>query len=63
MRTFVAVVIGLVGGFIAGIVLSDIIGIVGFLLFDRPVGIKFLSLFCAVVCAIIVPIVAQRRSK
>lgn len=63
MRIFVAIVINLVEGFIAGIVLSDVIGIVGFTLFDRLVGIKFLPFYCAVVCAIVVPIVDQRRSK
>ena len=63
MRTFVAIIVGLIGGFILGSVLSDIIGTVSFVLFDRPVGIKFLPLYCVVVCAFIVPIVDRRRSK
>lgn len=63
MRTFITIVVGLIGGFILGIALSSFIGIIGFTLFDRPIGIKFLPYICAAVCAIVVPLVDQRRAK
>ena len=36
MRTFVVAVVGPIGGIIAGLLLSEIVGVVGFLLFDVP---------------------------
>ncbi len=55
MRTFTVTVLALIGGFFAGIVLSDIIGIIGF----RAVGIRFLfsPYILAITCAVAVPIV------
>jgi hypothetical protein len=42
MRTAGQVVLGLVAGFFAGLVISEIIGIVGVLAFDRAVGFRYL---------------------
>jgi hypothetical protein len=55
VRTFTVSTLALVGGFFAGIVLSDIIGIIGF----RAVGIRFLfsPYVLAIACAVAVPIV------
>jgi Family of unknown function (DUF5957) len=62
MRTVVMIVCGLIGGFLGGLILSELIGIVGVLLFDRAVGIRFLPLYLAVVGAVVAPIVdAQIR--
>jgi hypothetical protein len=47
MRT--VTMVALVGGFFAGIVLSEIIGIAGFLLFGSIVGFKFLPIVSALV--------------
>ena len=44
----------LVCGFIAGIVLSEVIGIVGFLVFHRAVGIRFLPVYLGVISAVVV---------
>ena len=38
MRTVVAALLGLIGGVIAGVAISEIIGIVGYLVFDIAVG-------------------------
>ena len=51
MRRVKLAALALIGGFIGGIVLSELIGITGFLLFDRAVGLRFLPLYLAVVCA------------
>jgi hypothetical protein len=57
MRTVMMIVCGLIGGFLGGLILSELIGIVGVLLFDQAVGIRFLPLYLAVVGAIAAPIV------
>jgi hypothetical protein len=63
VRTLVMVVLGLVLGFVAGMVASEIIGIVGFLAFDRLVGIRFLPLISAVVGALAAPALDRRSSR
>jgi Family of unknown function (DUF5957) len=46
-----------------GIGLTEIVGIIVFLLFDRAVGIRFLPIYLAIVCAApIVDMRLQRRS-
>jgi hypothetical protein len=60
MRTVTVTMLALVGGFLAGIVLSEIIGIVGFLLFDSVVGFKFLPVVSAVAAAVLAVVVNLR---
>ena len=65
MRAVVVAVVALVGGFLAGIVLSEVIGVVGLLVFEDVVGIKFLPVVTALVAAaaaVVVSLRAQRRS-
>ena len=66
MRTFAVTLVALVGGFLAGIALSEVVGIAGFLLFDRAVGLRFLPIYLAVVCAgvaLAVDAVGRRSSR
>jgi fructose-specific phosphotransferase system IIC component len=51
MRTVITTVLALIGGFFAGIVVSEIIGIIGFLMFDSIVGFRFLPVISAVLAA------------
>lgn len=60
MRVLIALVIGLAGGFLLGLVLSQVIAIAGLLLFDQLVGIKFLPIYLAVAGAVIAPLVEAR---
>jgi O-antigen ligase len=65
MRAVVVAVVALIGGFLAGIVLSEVIGVVGLLVFEDVVGIKFLPVVTALVAAaaaVVVSLRAQRRS-
>ncbi|WP_430786612.1 DUF5957 family protein [Virgibacillus flavescens] len=62
MRIFIATIVGLVGGFVLGIALSSFIGIIGMLVFQEPMGIKYLSYFTAIICAVVVPIM-DRKSR
>ena len=58
--------IALAGGFVAGILLSEVIGIAGMLLFQRAVGIKYLPVYLAIACAVIALIAdlaLRRRSS
>ena len=64
-RSVLVTVLALIVGFVAGIVLSEIIGSIGFLLFNRAVGIRYLPIVLAFVCAgvaLSVQIRARRRS-
>jgi hypothetical protein len=57
---------GLIGGVVAGLMLSEIISIVGYLMFDSAVGIKILPIFLAIVFAVVAPAVdarCRRRSE
>jgi hypothetical protein len=65
MRTAVVTVLALIGGFIAGVVVSELFGIVGLLLLDSLVGFRFLPLASAMVAAgaaVVVSLRARRRS-
>ena len=64
MRMVTVAALAVIGGFLGGIVLSEIIGVTGFLLFDRAVGIRFLPIYLAVVCAgaaLIADVLVRRR--
>lgn len=63
MRTITSVIIGIVSGFILGIALSSMIGILGMALFDVPLGIKFLPYYSAAICAVLVPILDRKRNR
>lgn len=63
MRTFIAIIVGLIGGFVLGIALSSFIGIVGMMVYDEPVGIKYLSYYTAILCAILVPVIDLKSRK
>ena len=43
-----------------GLMLSEIIGIVGYLVFDSAVGIKFLPIYLAILFAVVAPAVDAR---
>lgn len=61
MRLFLFIFIGLVGGFLLGIALSSMIGIIGMWFIGQPIGIKYLPYFTAILCAIVVPALDQKR--
>ena len=60
MKAAVAVVVSLITGVVAGIVLSEIIGIVGFVLTRHAVGIKYLPIYLAIAFAVAAPVVRAR---
>jgi hypothetical protein len=60
MKAIVAAAVGSVTGFLLGLVLSEIIGIVGFVLTGRPVGIKYLPIYLAIGFAVAAPVVRAR---
>lgn len=63
MRSFIAVLVGIIGGFVLGIALSSIIGIFSMTVFGEPFGIKFLPYYTSIICAIIVPIMDAKLKK
>lgn len=65
MKTLAWTLLALVCGFIGGIFLSEVIGIVGYLVFHRVMGIKFLPVYLAAASAIAVlvaSLLARRRA-
>ncbi len=63
MKIFIAMIVGLIGGFILGIALSSFIGVIGVAVFDKPMGIKYLPYLTSFLCAIVVPMIEYKRSK
>ncbi|QOR65082.1 hypothetical protein IM538_14705 [Cytobacillus suaedae] len=63
MRAFLAIIIGVFGGFILGIALSSFIGVLGLTLFDEPFGVKYLPYYTSLICAILVPIMDRKTIK
>ncbi|MBO0992820.1 DUF5957 family protein [Bacillus sp. SD088] len=63
MRLLLAVIVGLIGGFIIGIALSSLIGILGMMVWNEPMGIKFLPYFTSLLCAIAVPIIDHKKQS
>lgn len=61
MRIMIAAVTGILGGFIIGVLLSSIIGILSFQLFFKPFGIPFLPYLCALAGAVAVPVIDRRQ--
>jgi Family of unknown function (DUF5957) len=53
MKTAAAGAIGFVAGFLTGLVLSEIIGVTGFLLTGQAVGVKYLPVYLAVTFAVV----------
>jgi len=63
MKLAYSIGLGLVGGLVGGLLLSELIGIIGYLIFQKPVGIKYLPIFCAIACAAAAPILMRRKLK
>ncbi|MGN8646528.1 DUF5957 family protein [Gracilibacillus sp. HCP3S3_G5_1] len=63
MRVFIAIIVGLIGGFVLGIALSSLIGILGMTIFNTPIGIKFLPYYTAIICAILVPFLDRKQKN
>lgn len=66
MRTFIFILAALVGGFIAGVLLSEAIGIAGVVLFQRAIGIRYLPVYLALLfalAALIADQVIRRNSR
>ncbi|WP_368655048.1 DUF5957 family protein [Ornithinibacillus sp. 4-3] len=61
MRLMLAILVGIIGGFILGIALSSFIGVIGWTFFGKALGIKFLPFYTSGLCAIIVPIIDQKN--
>jgi hypothetical protein len=53
----------MLGGLVAGLVLSEIIGIVGMLGFGTAIGFKFLPVYLAIACAVAAPLLYRRSRR
>ncbi len=63
MRMLLVVAIGLIGGILAGLLLYyELVGIVGFLLFNRAVGSRFLPVVLSIIGAA-APVLDERTRR
>jgi hypothetical protein len=53
-------VMGLVAGLVAGILLSELIGIVGYVASGRFVGVRYLPVYLGIAGAVVAPLVHRR---
>jgi hypothetical protein len=66
VRTAMVVALGVFGGLVAGVVASEVIGVIGFVVFDRAVGIKYLPIYLAGVggtVALLMRVRSRRRTS
>jgi len=63
MRTGGVIVVALIGGLLAGLLLSEIIGIIGMLVFGTAAGIRFLPVYLAVAGAVAAPLLYRRSRR
>lgn len=56
-------ILAAIGGFVLGIMLSEWIGIIGFLVTGEAMGIRYLPIFMAVMAGMIAIVVQLRRAR
>jgi uncharacterized membrane protein len=61
MRITGAVVLGIVCGALAGVALSELVALLGLLLFDRPLGLRFLPVALGVAGGLTAGLVGHRH--
>lgn len=52
---------GAIGGFVLGILLTNLVGIISFVMFGVPMGIKFFPFYLALISSLIVPLWMNKR--
>lgn len=63
MRTLLVTLLALAAGFIAGVILSELIGVIGFLWMGQAVGMKYLPVYLAAVFAAVAWIWLSRKES
>jgi len=63
-RSLVSLIfIGAGSGLIVGFILSNVLAMLGLLLFDTPIGIKFLPFYMALLSSVLVPVIMYRKTR
>lgn len=63
MRLSIAILLALAGGLVFGFVISELIGIIGFLAFDRTAGLQFFPIYTAILSAGAAYVFLRRKSR
>jgi hypothetical protein len=63
VRLVIVAVLGLFTGLMTGLVLSEIIGIIGYLVTGDAIGIRFLPIYLGAAFAGLAPFVDRRRAS
>ena len=61
MRTILITLLAIAFGFLAGLFLSEVIGIISVLVFQQPFGIKYLPVYLAVIAGVIALVISLNR--
>jgi ABC-type sulfate transport system permease component len=57
------VLLAVLGGLVGGFVLSEIIGAVGYLIFDQVIGVKYLPIILPIVCGGVALLIVQNKQR
>lgn len=63
MRLFTLAVLGLIFGYVVGVGLAIVAGVVGTALLGEVSGIRFVAIGTALACAVAVPVLDARRAR
>jgi hypothetical protein len=63
MKSIIIPMVAALGGLLLGIMVSEVIGIVGFMATGETMGIRYLPIFLAGLAAMIAIVVQLRRAK
>ena len=61
MKVGTYVILALAGGYITGIVMSELIDVIGYLWFDQEIGIKYLPIFTALITVVVMLVINNRK--
>jgi len=62
-RTLAVALLGFALGFLAGVLISELVGIAGYVLYGQPGGGRFLPVILGATCAALAPVLDARIRK
>ncbi|MET3695734.1 hypothetical protein SAMN05877753_102735 [Bacillus oleivorans] len=63
MKLSTFIILSLAGGYITGIVLSELIGAISYLWFDQKIGIKFLPIYTAIISLAVMLLINFKKAE
>ncbi|WP_243297907.1 DUF5957 family protein [Bacillus litorisediminis] len=63
MKLGTYVILALAGGYITGIVLSELIDVIGYLWFDQEINIKYLPIFTTFITVVVMLVINNKNGE